>query len=871
MDRGSAVYPKQSGESSIRRHAVSALALLIVAAAGWAQSIGSGTIAGMVLDPSSAAIPGATITIQNPITNYRQNVMSDANGAFRLINVPLNNYHLTVTAPGFASAEQDVRVQSTAPVSVNLTLQVSGGATTVQVEASGADLLENVPTQHNDVDQSLLAALPTGSPAAGLSDAITLTAPGVVADSNGFFHPQGDHAQTSYYIDGQPINDQQSKGFSTEIPENAFQSMELITGTPSAQYGDKTSLVVDAVTRSGLGNKPFGSFEAYYGSFGTAGESASFGLGTAKFGEFIVLDTTRSGRFLDSPEFSPMHDVGNSEKLFDRLDYELGPHDALHLDLFLARNWFQIPDTYDQPGQDQRQKVDTFNIAPGYQHTFSSNALLTINPWVRRDYVNYYPSRDPFEDLPATLGQDRHLLNYGVRADLSKVVDGHNLKFGTEIKQTRLFEDFFLGITDPAFNAVCVDANGNAAGASNITNSASCAGVGLMANPNLSPGLVPFDLTRGGSPLRFRATGKINQFAFYVQDSITLGNWTFTPSLRIDQYNGLSEATGVQPRAGISYQLKATGTVLRVSFARTFETPYNENLLLSSAAGVGGLATNVFGAFSSSSLRPGTRDQYNTGLQQAIGRHILIDAGYFWKFTDTAYDFDTLFNTPVTFPISWRKSKLDGVSARVSTTNLKGFQAYLTLGHTRARFFGPETGGLIFNSPVDYSVFRIDHDQAYEQTVNLRYQRSKTAPWIDFTWRFDSGQVAGNVPDLQTALSFTGAEQVAIGFFCGSEVPTITAPITVCNSPNYGAVRVVIPKAGTENPDTNPARIAAHNIFDLSAGTDNLFHTEPVHITLKATVLNLANEVALYNFLSTFSGTHFVTPRSYTVNLGLTF
>ena len=101
--------------------------------------------------------------------------------------------------------------------------------------------------------------------------------------------------------------------------------------------------------------------------------------------------------------------------------------------------------------------------------------------------------------------------------------------------------------------------------------------------------------------------------------------------------------------------------------------------------------------------KPGTRNQYNTGLQQAIGKFLLVDANYFWKFTDTAYDFDVLFNTPITFPISWRKCKLDGVGARLSTTNLKGFQAYMTLGHTRARFFGPETGGLIFNSPVNVS------------------------------------------------------------------------------------------------------------------------------------------------------------------------
>jgi hypothetical protein len=35
--------------------------------------------------------------------------------------------------------------------------------------------------------------------------------------------------------------------------------------------------------------------------------------------------------------------------------------------------------------------------------------------------------------------------------------------------------------------------------------------------------------------------------------------------------------------------------------------------------------------------------------------------------------------------------------------------------------------------------------------------------------------------------------------------------------------------------------------------------------------VNITNHVGLYNFLSTFSGTHFVTPRAYTAEVGFTF
>ena len=120
-----------------------------------------------------------------------------------------------------------------------------------------------------------------------------------------------------------------------------------------------------------------------------------------------------------------------------------------HLNILGARNWFQIPNTYDQLGQDQRQKIATFNIAPGYQHIFSASTLLTINPFYRQDHVNYYPSPDITLDTPATISQHRTLTNWGVKADLSIVKGRHNFKVGTQLMQTRLHEQFGFGITDP--------------------------------------------------------------------------------------------------------------------------------------------------------------------------------------------------------------------------------------------------------------------------------------------------------------------------------------------------------------------------------------------------------------------------------------
>jgi len=846
--------------------------LFALSLSSFGQSINSGTVSGTVADPSGAVIAGAEVRLSNAVTGFNQTITTDSSGAYRFNNVPLNNYRMTVNVAGFAPASQDVDVHSTLPTTVNFTLTVAAESTTVVVQAEGAQV-ETDPSTHQDVDRNSFLKLPSFDPGGALNQAITYSTGAVAADANGFFHPVGDHAQVGYVVDGFPITDQQSKTFSTQIPLNALQSMELITGSQDAQYGDKTSLVVNATTRSGLGaTKPFGSLETGWGSFGTWTESASLGFGTPKFGNFIAVNGTRSGHFLDTPEFLPIHDIGNNSSVFDRFDWQPGPMDVFHFDLFAARNWFQVPNDYDQLAQDQKQRVQSWSIAPGYQHTFNAHTLLTVNPYVRRDQLNYYASRDPFDDTPVTASQNRFLTNYGIKADIAWTHGRHEIKAGFQIQQTRLDENFQFGITDPAYNPVCLSSDGSALLLPGVTNPAMCSSINssYVPNPNLQPGILPYDLTRGGSLFFFHGTHNVNEYAVYITDTIKLGRFTINTGLRDDQYNGMASANSVQPRVGVSYLISKTNTVLRAAYSRSFETPYNENLVLSSGTGGGGLAENVFGSVSAP-LKPGNRNQFNTGFQQGIGKWLIIDGDYFWKFTDNAYDFSVFFNTPITFPIAWHNSKLDGVTGRLSTIDLHGFQAYLTFGHTRARFFPPEVGGLIPLGGLPTNVFRIDHDQAYQQTVVTRYQRPHNREWIEFTWRYDSGLVVSGVPDVDAALALTAAEQVAIGFSCNGVSATYSAAITSCAGVGK-STQLTLPQTGTENDDHNPDRVKPRNLFNAGIGTDNLFHKESgPRWTLRFTVENLTNKVALYNFLSTFSGTHFVAPRTYQATLGYAF
>jgi hypothetical protein len=449
-----------------------------------------------------------------------------------------------------------------------------------------------------------------------------------------------------------------------------------------------------------------------------------------------------------------------------------------------------------------------------------------------------------------------------------------------------------VGVTDPAFNSPCITPNaaGDFVGVGDptLTNVGQCAAAGFEANDPSNPDagttvpffdttLLPFDLSRGGSLLPFSAHTDVKEEALYFIDAISFRNWTFNLGIRGDDYHGLTHGAWYEPRLGVAYNIKKTNTVLRLGWGKMLESPFNENLILSSTTAIGGVpVTSLLGALGSAPAELGRRNQFNAGLEQAFGKYLVVDGQYYWKYTRNAYDFDVLLGTPITFPIVWNKSKITGYSIRVSMPNFHGLTMFDVFAHTSSRFFFPEVGGLLTDATPS-GVFRIDHDEAFESTFHLQYQPNRRLPWVGFNWRYDSGLVAGAVPfatNNTTPVDLTGLsadQQMQAGLFCGSVHPTLSAPLITCAPSLYGSTLITIPAPGTENDDHNPPRIAPRNLFDVAVGDDDIFHGDKYKWSLRFTVINVTNRVALYNFLSTFSGTHYVTPRAVTGELGFHF
>jgi Carboxypeptidase regulatory-like domain len=895
----------------LRGIAVFVFAFLVVVSVASAQVGNSGSIEGTVKDPSGAAIVGASVEISYGVSGFTRVTTTGPDGTFRFTNVPFNPYHMTVSAKGFAPYAHDVDVRSSVATSVEVALKLGTEATTVKVTENGGDLIENEPTFHTDVDRGLFQNVPLESQSSSVSSLVTLTTPGVAADSNGLFHGLGDHAQNSFSVDGQAITDQQSKVFSNQIPSDSIQSLEVISGAPPAEFGDKTSLVIKVTTRSGLGANPsHGNFGVSYGSFGTPNFAGDFAVGGEKWGNFIAVSGLQTGRFLDPPETNAFHDKGNEENVFDRVDYKFSDSNSAQLNLQYTRSWFQTPNSYDAQfatgwaapcasgqttscnglgpngelvgPQDQRSKIGTINVAPTFVHLIGTKAVWTIGAFFRQDQFDYYPSNNPFADLTPNLqsdsiAQQRRLTNVGVTSNLSYVRGIHNIKAGITYEQTLLTEHDSFGIVDPGLVPSLVDANGAPCQVNGINLDAPCTT------------LAPYDLTEGGKYYYWPGHTDVKELALYVQDSITYHNWAFNLGIRGDIYSGITHSTQAEPRLGVAYNIKPTNTVLRGSYARTLETPFNENLVLSSTGCNDPVVNALQAAIQgypciTTPLSPGWRNEFHAGFQQAFGKYLVVDAEYIWKYTHLAYDFSVFGNTPVTYPIEWDRSKIPGYMLRASLPNFHGVSAYFVASSVAARFFEPQVSG-IGVTPAGQGgtgVFRIDHDEKFNQTTHVQYQPWKRWPWLGFNWRYDSGLVAGAVPFATSAdptnpgyivdlTGLTADQQIQAGLHCGSLFPTYAAPLTNCPGNLYASTLVQIPKPGTENDDHNPPRIQPRNLFDIAVGQDDLFHGDRYKWSLRFTVINLTNKTALYNFLSTFSGTHYVTPRTETIELGFHF
>ena len=250
---------------------IGALLILLALSSSASAQVTGGTISGTVTDPSSAAIPGATVIILNRAKGETRTVTTNDKGFYTVPNLVSGNYDVTTSATGFAGVEQkNILLEVGQEVVANVQLKVGDLSAKVEITQDpiavnttsatlsnvvGGQIVRDLPI--NGRDWTLLAALEPGVHTIEAQSPISTS--GNARANRGFGtqitiggnRPQ----QNNYRLDGVSINDYSGGGpgnvIGSALGVDAVQEFSVVTGNASADYGRTSGGVINAVTRSG--------------------------------------------------------------------------------------------------------------------------------------------------------------------------------------------------------------------------------------------------------------------------------------------------------------------------------------------------------------------------------------------------------------------------------------------------------------------------------------------------------------------------------------------------------------------------------------------------------------------------------------------
>jgi len=781
-----------------------------------AVASGSGMVTGIVLDDHGSPVAGAVVTLENRMAGHRQNAKTDAKGRYALFNVPFNDYHLEAKAPGLNTAHRDLAVNSSLPTQLNLTLAASGVVVVVEEKAN---LLEGHTTSsHMDIDHTTIEQIPAVVQSRGM-EGILLTTPGFIQDENGRFHFRGSHGQAMYVIDGVPFTDQMQATFSNSLDPSQVESMEVITGGVAAEYGGKPGAVVNLTSKSGLGtpNGFAGSVSAGAARFQTYETGLEARGCTDRFGYFVTAAGSSSDRFLDPVNFQNDHNHGETGRLYTRFDWMLSDMDTVRLSLgggATARDVVNLA-SQEAAGQDQQARNVDANVNAGWTHLFNADTSLETALFVRHSNSRLDPTQALAPgfaaggpDYPYWAWQDRSLDNQGATATFQQKRGDSSFKAGVQYVRYPIHEQFAFAVTDPS----------------------------QVAGP--ADPLYPYSPLGGGAIFHFDERITPALASAFVQDDFKSGGWSLGLGLRLDSYHGRDYVKNqLQPRLGASYAF-GSGTLVRVSYDRLLITPENENLAFATSQAAWNL-TSAAGT-PVPRLLPELQDSYLVGLEHQAGDLFKASLDYWWKDSTNSADNDQFLNTGVLFPIAAAKGRFHGLDLRLDLLETRGWSAYLSAGTVRTIFFSPTVGGLtsadpLINGPAG-SPYLIDHDEKLTMQLGVHYKHQGF--FAQVVGRYDSGLVAGD-------------------------------PATVAGQPDYafGIPYVHLTRDSLVGPTW---RVDPRTIWNLSTGQE--FKTgDRTALEIGANLLNVFDAKGIYNFLSTFGGTHVIPPRTLEAHLKFKF
>jgi hypothetical protein len=771
------------------------IAFLLYAVPLMAQT-NTGELRLRVRDSSGLGVK-SSIELVSEVNQFRDTYDTDANGDVTARQLPFGLYSIHISREGFTPLTAAVEVRSAIPSDYTATLSIAAANTSVVVRDQETLIDPYRAGSSNHVGAATIQDRETSLPGRSIVDLVN-SQPGWLYEGNAVLHPRGSEYATQFVVDGIPLTDNRSPSFGIEIDADDVQSLTIYTAGFPAEYGRKLGGVVDVEaardTRTGF----HGKFVADGGSFDTLD---GYFLGQYQWGKNTLAvsgDGSQSDHYLNPVVEQNYTNTGTNGDYAIRYERDLTDQDRISFQVRHGVSRFEVPNELLQQQAGQRQNrtiLESMGIA-SYQHIFSPNILFNVRAMLRDDSqaLNSNPLSTPIIAF-----QNRGFRETYFRADLSIHRGRNEWKAGIDADSTHLHEAFNYSITDPT----------------------------------------QFD---PGTPLSFvfpeEKRWDLEQSA-YLQDLLRLGKWTLSAGLRWDHYQLLVNRNAFSPRLSVARYFPSFDFVAHLSFDRVFQTPFFDNVLISSSPLVPSLDPSSFLRLP---VQPSHGDYYEAGITKGFFNQLRFDANFFDRRVNNYLDDDQLLNTGVSFPITFAKARIYGAEGKLELPHWHHWNAFVSYSYIVGSVYFPVTGGLFLGDDATSALSGVG--------------------------RFWDSQDQRNTVRSRARYEFTNRVWAAIGGDYGSGLPSEFA----CDDPNTCIADAVAEYGQAVVNRINFARdrVRPSLSIDMSLG-GQIYKTEKLNVNLQGDISDLNNRLNVIDFAGLFSGNAIAPQRSYALRLTTSF
>jgi TonB-dependent Receptor Plug Domain len=760
-----------------------------------------------VIDPSGLGVK-TTVLIVSEANQYRNSLTTTEQGTLDLRRLPFGVYQLEITQAGFLPMSETLEIRTSVPTEHTIQLKLPSLNQSVTVSAADTLIDPDQPGAVSQIGSDTIEHRLSSLPGRSLQDLVN-SQPGWLYEGNAVLHPRGSEYQTQFVVDGVPLTDNRSPSFGNEIEADDVQSMSIYTAGIPAEYGRKMGGVVEVNTIQDSDPGLHGQVVLSGGSFDSGGAFASAQYVWGKNTLSGSASGAMTGHYLNPVVPQNFSNTGTTGDFSLRYARKLTPNDRLSLSVRHELARYDIPNELVQqephltpldptlPPGSQRQNADNFETMGivTYEHIFSPNVVANLYGMVRDTSNDFYSNAYA---TPILVTQHNWFREGYFRGVVTAVHGRHEFKFGVESDNTYLNENFGFVITDPT---------------------------------QFDPGTP--------SPFSFAANRPDLEQSAFAQDLVHLGNWTISAGLRWDHYQLILNRQAVDPRISIARYFPSAGLVVHASYDRVFQTPSNENILLSSSTA----ATMLNPVSLQLPVEPSEGNYYEAGVTKDFFGKVKLDANYFRRLVNNYADDDQIDNTTISYPIAFRKAIIYGAEAKLAVPDWHGVSGFLSYSYIVGQAWFPVTGGLFLgDDAVIPTTGHLPDSQDQRNTVRGRV-RYQVAPrfWIAGGIQYDTG--------------------LPFDFQCpgGETLPQCIAGVAA----TYGQQVV-------DRINFTRGRIYPAFQLNVSAGAD-VYKSERFNVQLQADGQNLTNVLNVIDFGGLFSGNAIGPSRSFALRLTTAF